>query len=130
VDVDHLSSLSSEDALCRYLMEHHPCVINVTVPVQCLLEMEADAASGAHIAIFEGSKAHLAGFFDPSPRPEAFEDHAHSARTSEDNDCSLGPSGSNFLLVRYLFGGELHQVVADDEEACRMPKATHRICRT
>ena len=70
-------------------------VIDVTVPLQCLMK-------DSKLILTEASKAGLPSFYDPS--------------VGEEN-----------LKVLYQFRGVLHQVMALDSEALRIPKQSHRI---
>ena len=74
-------------------------MIDVTVPVQCLVE-------SGRLTFFDGSKADLAGFYDP---------------------CALLHDEQKHLLVRYYYQNTLHQVLVPDEEAHKLPKTAHRI---
>jgi len=77
-------------------------VIDVTVPVQCQVD------AGSRLTFYEDSatKSELAGFYDP---------------------CALLADESKHLLIRYLYQGQLHQVVIGDEEGAKLPKNTHRL---
>ena len=72
-------------------------VINVTIPVQCLVEDQSK------LILFEGSKGSLAGFYDPC----------------SDDDKNL--------VVHYLYQGKHHQVVIRDEEPLRCPRLGHQL---
>lgn len=82
-------------------LQTYPQVIDVTIPVQCLVEDKSK------LTLYEGSKAELAGFFNPTPHLE------------EDKH----------LLVRYLYQGSTHQVMVADEEAVKLPKSSHKVRR-
>ena len=74
-------------------------VINVTIPVQCLVE------DSSRIILYEGSKSGLAGFYDPC---------------SDENE-------EKNLLIRYSYQGKLHQVLIKDSEQLRCPRSTHQL---
>ena len=73
-------------------------VINVTIPVQCLVE------ESSRIILYEGSKSGLAGFFDPCPE----NDRRH-------------------FLIRYSYQGKIHQALIKDQEQLRCPRSTHQL---
>eukprot|EP00095_Tigriopus_kingsejongensis_P005439 maker-scaffold224_size251237-snap-gene-0.18 protein:Tk05439 transcript:maker-scaffold224_size251237-snap-gene-0.18-mRNA-1 annotation:"-like protein subfamily c member 11" len=75
-------------------------VIDVTVPVQCLVEEHS------RLALYEGNKYDLGGFYDPCPLEE-----------------------DKSLLVRYLYQGQVHQVVICDQDPVRLPKNAHRLSK-
>ena len=75
----------------------HPDVINVTIPVQCLVEEQSK------LILYEGSKNSLAGFYDPCSDEE------------------------KHLLVHYLYQGKHHQVLIPDEDQVRCPRLSHQI---
>ena len=77
-------------------------VINVTIPVQCLVE------ESSRIILYEGSKSGLAGFYDPC---------------SDDGD----DLDMKHLLIRYSYQGKLHQVLIKDREQLRCPRSTHQL---
>ena len=76
-------------------------VINVTIPVQCLVE------ESSRIILYEGSKSGLAGFFDP-------------CNTDDEDD-------SRHLLIRYSYQGKIHQTLIKDQEQLRCPRSTHQL---
>lgn len=78
-------------------LKEHPDVIDVTVPIQCLVE------DNSRLSVYEGSKSHLAGLYDPCPSEE------------------------KQLLVKYSYQKALHQVLAKEEEPVKMPKNAHRL---
>ena len=67
--------------------------------MQCLVE-------SGRLTFFDGSKADLAGFYDP---------------------CALLHDEHKHLLVRYSYQNALHQALLPDEEALKFPKTSHRI---
>ena len=75
----------------------HPDVINVTIPVQCLVEEQSK------LILYEGSKNSLAGFYDP---------------------CS---DEDKHLLVHYLYQGKHHQILVPDEDQVRCPRLSHQM---
>ena len=74
-------------------------MIDVTVPVQCLVE-------SGRLTFYDGSKADLAGFYDP---------------------CALLHDEQKHLIVRYYYQNALHQVILPDDEGHKLPKTAHRI---
>jgi len=72
-------------------------VINVTIPVQCLVEEQSK------LILYEGSKNSLAGFYDP---------------------CS---DEDKHLLVHYLYQGKHHQILVPDEDQVRCPRLSHQM---
>ena len=74
-------------------------MVDVTVPVQCLVE-------SGKLTFFDGSKADLAGFYDP---------------------CALLHEEPKHLLIRYSYQNCIHQLLLPDEEAVKMPKTAHRL---
>lgn len=76
-----------------------PEMVDVTVPVQCLVE-------SGRLTFFDGSKADIAGFYDP---------------------CALLHDEQKHLLVRYSYQNAIHQVLLPDEDAIKMPKTAHRM---
>ena len=76
---------------------HFPDVINVTIPVQCLVEEQSK------LILYEGSKNSLAGFYDP---------------------CS---DEDKHLLVHYLYQGKHHQILVPDEDQVRCPRLSHQM---
>jgi len=74
-------------------------MVDVTVPVQCLVE-------SGKLTFFDGSKADLAGFYDP---------------------CALLHEEQKHLLIRYSYQNCIHQLLLPDEEAVKMPKTAHRL---
>ena len=75
----------------------HPDVINVTIPVQCLVEEQSK------LILYEGSKNSLAGFYDPCCDEE------------------------KHLLVHYLYQGKHHQILVPDEDQVRCPRLSHQM---
>ena len=75
-------------------------VINVTIPVQCLVE------DSSRIILYEGSKSGLAGFFDP---------------------CNDDEKDLRHLLIRYSYQGKIHQTLIKDQEQLRCPRSTHQL---
>ena len=73
--------------------------MDVTVPVQSLVE-------SGRLTFFEGSKADLAGFYDP---------------------CALLHDEQKHLLIRYSYQNSIHQVLLQDEEGSKIPKTAHRM---
>ena len=74
-------------------------LVDVTVPVQSLVE-------SGRLTFFEGSKADLAGFYDP---------------------CALLHDEQKHLLIRYSYQNSIHQVLLPDEEGLKLPKTAHRM---
>jgi len=74
-------------------------LVDVTVPVQSLVE-------SGRLTFFEGSKADLAGFYDP---------------------CALLHDEQKHLLIRYSYQNSIHQVLLPDEEGLKLPKTVHRM---
>lgn len=74
-------------------------LVDVTVPVQCLVE-------SGRLTFFDGSKADLAGFYDP---------------------CALLHDEQKHLLIRYSYQNASHQVLLPDEDALKVPKTAHRL---
>ena len=74
-------------------------LVDVTVPVQSLVE-------SGRLTFFEGSKADLAGFYDP---------------------CALLHDEQKHLLIRYSYQNSVHQVLLPDGEGLKLPKTAHRI---
>jgi len=74
-----------------------PEVVNVTIPVQCLVEEES------RLILYEGSKSGLAGFFDPC----------------EDKD--------KHLVIQYSYRGQIHQAQIQDREQLRCPRIVHQL---
>ena len=74
-------------------------LVDVTVPVQSLVE-------SGRLTFFEGSKADLAGFYDP---------------------CALLHDEQKHLLIRYSYQNSIHQVLLQDEEGSKIPKTAHRM---
>ena len=74
-------------------------LVDVTVPVQSLVE-------SGRLTFFEGSKADLAGFYDP---------------------CALLHDEQKHLLIRYSYQKSIHQVLLQDEEGSKIPKTAHRM---
>ena len=77
-------------------------LVDVTVPVQSLVE-------SGRLTFFEGSKADLAGFYDP---------------------CALLHDEQKHLLLRYSYQNAIHQVLLSDEEGLKIPKTAHRMAIT
>ena len=77
-------------------------LVDVTVPVQSLVE-------SGRLTFFEGSKADLAGFYDP---------------------CALLHDEQKHLLIRYSYQKSIHQVLLQDEEGSKIPKTAHRMTVT
>jgi hypothetical protein len=73
-------------------------VIDVTIPVQCLVE------ESSRLVLYEGSKSGLAGFYD-----------------------LLDEEDAKHLLIRYSYQGQLHQVVIGDLEQVRCPRNAHQL---
>ena len=69
-------------------------LVDVTVPVQCLVE-------SGRLTFYDGSKADLAGFYDP---------------------CALLHDEQKHLLIRYFYQNVIHQVLLPDEDALKVPK--------
>ena len=74
-------------------------LVDVTVPVQSLVE-------SGRLTFFEGSKADLAGFYDP---------------------CALLHDEQKHLLIRYSYQNSVHQVLLPDEEGLKLPKTAHKM---
>ena len=74
-------------------------MVDVTVPVQCLVE-------SGRLTFFDGSKADLAGFYDP---------------------CALLHDEQKHLIIRYSYQNATHQVLLPDEDALKVPKTAHRL---
>ena len=74
-------------------------LVDVTVPVQSLVE-------SGRLTFFEGSKADLAGFYDP---------------------CALLHDEQKHLLIRYSYQNSVHQVLLPDEEGLKLPKTVHKM---
>ena len=74
-----------------------PEIVNVTVPIQCLVEEES------RLILYEGSKSGLAGFYDPC----------------EESD--------KHLLIQYLYRGQIHQAQITDREQLRCPRMAHQL---
>ena len=87
----------NDDLNSDELIDANPDVINVTIPVQCLVEDQSK------IILYEGSKCSLAGFFDP---------------------CS---DEDKHLLVHYLYQGKHHQVLISDGDQVRCPRLSHQV---
>lgn len=75
-------------------------IINVTIPVQCLVEQPS------RLILYAGSKLGLAGFFDP---------------------CGAGVEKQ--LLIRYTFQNKMHQVIIRDDEQLRCPRLAHQLAQ-
>ena len=84
-----------------YCFDYIGCseLVDVTVPVQSLVE-------SGRLTFFEGSKADLAGFYDP---------------------CALLHDEQKHLLIRYSYQNSIHQVLLPDEEGLKLPKTIHRM---
>lgn len=86
------------ETLATKLIRSYPEIIDVTIPVQCLVE------DNSRISLYEGNKYELAGFYDPCPLDD-----------------------EKSLLLRYLYQGRVHQVVISDNEPVKLPKNGHRL---
>lgn len=100
-------------------IEAHSEAIDVTVPVQCLVE------DGGRLAMFEGTKSDLAGFYDPTPSAAADSDGEEGGDKEEEEAESL--QAEKQLLVVYLYQGARHRVAVADSEPLRLPRNAHRI---
>jgi len=107
IDVDELTSgntLVAEEytpaVLDRNAVGYE--VIDVTIPVQC----QVDSSSRLTFYDDSATKSELAGFYDP---------------------CALLADETKHLLIRYMYQGQLHQVIIGDEEGAKLPKNTHRL---
>ena len=87
------------EALEEIVAAHKEDIVDVTIPVQCLVE------DNSRLTLFEGSKSDLVGFYDPNP--------------SEVDEKQL--------LVRYLYQNLVHQVLIKDDESLKLPKTAHRL---
>ena len=109
---------ASQRSLRENLALKHPEVIDVTVPVQCLVEDNSRLIiyEGRTMRYFKiatyfldcwilsgGNKSDLAGFYDPAPLEEVKQ-----------------------LLVRYNYQGRLHEVMVNDSEGLKLPRTAHR----
>ena len=74
-----------------------PEIVNVTVPIQCLVEEES------RLILYEGSKSGLAGFYDPCDESD------------------------KHLLIQYLYRGQIHQAQITDREQLRCPRMAHQL---
>ena len=104
VNVDELIGQSPEQFSEEYvppILDKSREIIDVTIPVQCLVE-------NSKLTFFEGNstKSELAGFYDP---------------------CTLLHDDMKHLLIRYMYQGQVHQVVIADDEAMKLPKNVHRL---
>lgn len=97
--LDSRSEGSCPPALEDSMFVQFPEVVDVTVPVQCLVE------ETSRLIFYEGSKSGLAGFFDPC---ECATERKH-------------------LLIQYSYQGQLHQAIVEDHEALRLPRSAHRL---
>jgi len=70
--------------------------ISVARPLQCEVEE-------GRLILWEGSKCHLPGLWDPAPGEE------------------------KHLLIRYLYQGVRHEVYCSEEDAVKLPKSSHRV---
>lgn len=116
--VDSITSGSNiddaDDVLSRFPnldLKNHPDIIDVTVPIQCLVE------DGSKLNLYEGgSKTDLAGFYDPCA-PTTLE----MILQQEDKE------PEKHLLIRYLYQNYEHQVIVGDSEGIKLPKTSHKV---
>jgi curved DNA-binding protein CbpA len=78
--------------------------IDVTEPVQCLVEQHTIRINGGH----QSSKADLKGFYNPSPL---------------DKELELE------LYVLYEFKGKLHEVIVGDRDMLSCPRRAHAVAQ-
>merc|ERR1712223_2028551 len=76
-----------------------PEIVNVTIPIQCLVEEES------RLILYEGSKSALAGFFDPCDEK------------------------NKYLVIQYLYRGQIHQAQIQDREQLRCPRIAHQLAK-
>ena len=96
-DAVDIVTANSDDTDLEVVIGTISNVINVTIPVQCMVEEQSK------LILYEGSKSSSAGFYDPC--------------SDEDKQ----------LLVHYLYQRKHHQVLISDEEQVRCPRLSHQV---
>lgn len=87
----------SEDGSLKPELELSDSIIDVTTALQCNVE-------AGRLVLWEGSKSSLPGVWDPVP----------------------GDS-EKWLVVRYSYQGNRHQLLCHDLDAVKLPKTSHRV---
>ena len=93
------ATFSPEDTEVETHLSDLDKVVNVTVPLQCLVE------APSRLVLYSGKKSGLAGFYDPCPNQ------------NEEKQ----------LLIRYLYQGKVHYVQVEETSQLRIPRISHQL---